>query len=175
MATLVVGPFYLSRALGHAAMVGLVCRSVRCCPAGRLCRRSCATVGTPRITMSAWSALAVGFAVCRRAARSGLRLVGRCDHDRRYALVQAPTTPRDGDISRSARSRVRPAQPASIWVSTGALHGAGFALARRRRRPDVATRGCPPLAGTFAVAAVRCLARAIAVRHSALSAACPVR
>ncbi len=186
MATLVVGPFYLSRALGlDAAMVGLVlsvgplAAALTGVPAGRLADR----FGAHRITIAGLTGMVAGcFVLSMLPARLGIpgyiapmvvMTVG-------YALFQtANNTAVMADIRAEQRGVVSGLLSLSrnLGLITGAsVMGAVFALASGTTaitlaRPEVVASG---LRTTFAVAAILMLlalaitvaSRALATRHA---------
>ena len=186
MATLVVGPFYLSRALGlDAAMVGLVlsvgplAAALTGVPAGRLADR----FGADRITVIGLAGMAAGcFVLSMLPARFGIPgyiapmvviTVG-------YALFQtANNTAVMADIRAEQRGVISGLLSLSrnLGLVTGAsVMGAVFALASGTTaitlaRPEVVASG---LHTTFAVAAILMLfaiaiavgSRALATRHA---------
>ncbi len=182
MATLVVGPFYLSRALGlDAAMVGLVlsvgplAAALTGLPAGRLADR----FGADRITMVGLAGMAAGcFVLSMLPARFGIpgyiapmvvMTVG-------YALFQtANNTAVMADIQAQQRGVISSLLSLSrnLGLITGAsVMGAVFALASgttaiTQARPEVVASG---LRSTFAVATILMLfALAIAVGSRAFA------
>jgi MFS family permease len=162
MATLVVGPFYLSRALGlEAPMVGLVLSAgpliaaLTCMPAGRLVDR----FGAPRMTLAGLSAMAAGCALLARAPGIAGYLAAIVALTSGYALFQtANNTAVMADVPPDQRGVISGLLNLSRnlgLVSGTAVMGAVFAFASAA--VDIATAPAAAVATgmrlTFAVAA----------------------
>lgn len=182
MATLVVGPFYLSRALGlNAARVGLVISvaALSGVPAGRLVDR----FGAQRLTVVGLMGIATGsFVLSLMSARLGIfgYIAPIAVMTASYALFQTVNnTAVMTDISQNQRGVISGMLNLSrnLGLITGAsVMGAVFAFASATTdittaRPEAVASG---MRITFAVAAILIVASlVIAVGNRALAATAP--